>query len=335
MKETIKNILRENTDVNSLGVKVTRPNQELIVMRGIPGSGKSTKAKSLVGKGKIHSTDDLIEASGDYREFFAKMVAVQAAEEAKKKAAKDAGETYVSDVNPFAPLSKMHSKNLNDAKASMKAGISPVIIDNTNIKQNESKGYVVAALELGYADNNIKFVDIGTAGLEAEALAARNKHGVPLEKIKAMIDSHTAQGPLTLKSVLGSADMYKKSDVLYSAVVLDNASRSRLLEFVGDKIPTGWKTYGHHMTINMGPLKSDLDLGKNVTLTVTALGLSDKAMAVKVEGYPSKNAIPHITVAVNPDGGKPVISNDITKWQDIKRFNLMGTVTQVKNQTDG
>lgn len=38
-KETIKSILREGVEAkNILGVEVTRPNQELIVMRGIPGS---------------------------------------------------------------------------------------------------------------------------------------------------------------------------------------------------------------------------------------------------------------------------------------------------------
>jgi hypothetical protein len=36
MKEKIKSILREGMTTNSLGVKVTRPTQELIVMRGIP-----------------------------------------------------------------------------------------------------------------------------------------------------------------------------------------------------------------------------------------------------------------------------------------------------------
>ena len=60
MKDKIKQILRENTSMNALGKPVTRPNQILIVMRGIPGAGKSTKAKSLVGGGIIHSTDDLL-----------------------------------------------------------------------------------------------------------------------------------------------------------------------------------------------------------------------------------------------------------------------------------
>lgn len=308
MKDTIKQILRENTSVNALGKPVTRPNQELIIMRGIPGSGKSTKAKSIVGQGVIHSTDDLIEKSGDYREFFAQMIA-----------AKD-----------FTPLSRMHSQNLKDAITSMKSGKTPVIVDNTNIKHNEPKAYVMAALEMGFADNNIKFVDIGAAGLEAQQLADRNSHGVPLDKIEMMIASHTGQGEMTLRKVLDAKDIYKQSDVLYSAVVLDQASKTRLLEFVGDKIPQGWKVYAHHMTINMGPLKDKTDVGKNVVITAIGLGLSDKAMAIKVEGYPSKNAIPHITVAINPDGGKPVMSNDITKWQNIKQFNLMGTVTEIK-----
>jgi predicted kinase len=308
MKEKIKEILRESITKNVLGVIVSKPSQELIVMRGIPGAGKSTKAKSLVGQGKIHSTDDVIEAGGDYNEFFAKMIA-----------AKD-----------FSPLSKAHSTNLRNAISSMKSGESPVIIDNTNIKQNESKAYVVAALEMGYADNNIKFVDIGSAGVEAAELAKRNAHGVPLDKIEMMIASHTAQGPLTLQSVLGSKDMYKQSDVLYSCVLLNNQSKSTLLSMVGNKIPEGWKVFAHHMTINMGELKDKTDLGKEVTLTVEALGLSDMAMAVRVTGYETKNEIPHITVAVNPEGGKPVMSNQISNWQPIKSFMIKGVVTEIK-----
>lgn len=309
MKTLIKKLLRENMKVNSLGIAVSRPNQELIVMRGVPGAGKSTKAKSLVGQGKIHSTDNLIDSTGDYRGFFAKMIA----------------------TGNFTPLQQMHSKNLLDAKASMKDEISPVIIDNTNIKQNESKSYVIAALELGYADDNIKFVDIGTAGLEAKELAARNTHGVPLEKIESMIASHTSQGPLTLKSVLSSKDIYTDSGILYSAVVLDAVSKTKLLDTLQDKIPQGWKPIASHMTIVFGKgVKNKEEIGKNVDLTVTELGVSDMAMAVKVEGYGSEKTIPHITVAINPNGGKPVMSNEITKWQPVKHFVLTGIVTEVK-----
>jgi len=310
MKKEIRTILREGMLKNSLGVAVSRPDQVLIVMRGIPGSGKSTKAKELAGtNGVIHSTDDVIEAQGDYKDFFEKMFA-----------SKD-----------FTPLSRAHSTNLKNLVKSLKDGISPVVLDNTNIKQNEPKEAVKTALRLGLSDKNIKFVDIGTGGLSAEELAKRNTHGVPLEKIQSMIDSHSAQGPMTVDSVMGAKDMYKQSDVLYSAVVLDEGSRAALLSRVKGVIPDGWKVIAHHMTIVFGkPVPNQEDLGKEVTLYVEAIGISDMAMAVRVEGYPSTNAIPHITIAINPDGGKPVMSNDITKWQKIKNFAIKGIVTEIK-----
>jgi hypothetical protein len=309
MKKEIRTILREGMLKNSLGVAVSRPDQVLIVMRGIPGSGKSTKAKELVGEGVIHSTDAVIESQGDYNKFFQLMF----------------------ESKDFTPLSRAHSTNLKNVVGSLKEGVSPVILDNTNIKQNESKAAVKAALEMGLADNNIKFVDIGTAGLTAEPIAERNTHGVPLEKIQSMIESHKGQGPLTLKSVLESKDMYKESNILYSAVVLDGGSRAALLSRIEGMIPDGWKVIAHHMTIVFGkPVPNQEDLGKEVTLYVEAIGISDMAMAVRVEGYPSTNAIPHITIAINPDGGKPVMSNDITKWQKIKNFAIKGIVTEIK-----
>lgn len=293
---------------NILNIEITRPSQELIIMRGIPGAGKSTKAKTLVSLGIIHSTDNVIERICNYSEFFKKM----------------------NENKNFKPLSQAHSKNLNETITSMKSGISPVIVDNTNIKMNEAKGYVKAALMMGYSETNIKFVDVGTSGLTAEELANRNTHGVPLDKIKQMMESYKGQGEMTLKKVLESKDMYPSSDVLYSCVLLGNASKTKLLDRFALVIPTDWKIFAHHMTITLGEMKDKSDLGKEVILKVTKIGLSEMAMAVQVEGYPSNNAIPHVTLAVNPDGGKPKDSNEITKWQVIKPFNIMGIVTEIK-----
>ena len=312
MKANIKKILREGIAKNALGVDITRPDQMLIIMRGIPGSGKSTKAKELVGEGIIHSTDDVIESWGDYKTFFEKMV----------------------ESKNFGALGAAHGANFKNAVKSMKEGLSPVIIDNTNIKKNEAKPFVKAALELGFSDANIRFVDIGTGGLLAEQLAKRNTHGVPLDKIETMIASHAGQGSLTLENVLGAKDMYKSddSDILYSAVVLDEWSKQALLSRIGEYIPAGWKVFAHHMTIAFGKgVPNKEDLGKEVTLIVTALGESDMAMAVKVEGYPSANAIPHITIAIDTaKGGKPVMYNQITNWQKMKSFNIKGRVTEIK-----
>ena len=306
MKRVIKEILREN--LNALGVAVTKPDQVLIVMRGCSGSGKSTKAKSLVGEGVIHSTDDLIEATGDYKGFFAEMV----------------------KTGNFVNLSRMHSKNLKNAMKSMDEGITPIVIDNTNLRANEAKAYVKYALESGYADKNIQIVDIGTGGLTAEGLAARNSHGVPLDKIEQMVKTHKSVGALTVQKILESKDMYKVSDVLYSCVLLDEKSHDLLLSTFSDKIPNNWKTIAHHMTITLGELKDKTDIGKEINLTVTHLGWDDKVMAVLVDGYPSKKPNPHVTLAVNPDGGKPQMSNDITNWRKVRPITLSGIVTEIK-----
>jgi predicted kinase len=176
--------MNKNIDIktNLLGVEVTRPNQVLIIMRGIPGAGKSTETAKLVEDGIIHSTDALIEATGDYKGYFDKMV----------------------ESGDWSAHGRMHHKNFLNAKDSMKEGITPVIIDNTNIKAGEPKKYVEAALKMGFADENIKIVDIGNGGCTAEELFERNTHGVPLKTIERMMRSHEGVGPLTVEKIINA-----------------------------------------------------------------------------------------------------------------------------------
>ena len=66
-----------------------------------------------------------------------------------------------------------------------------------------------------------------------------------------------------------------------------------------------------------------------------AIGKDDKAMAVKVkaEGTNLKHtAFPHVTVAINPDGGKPMHSKQIPEG-NFEKFNgmLRGIVTEISN----
>jgi 2'-5' RNA ligase len=118
--------------------------------------------------------------------------------------------------------------------------------------------------------------------------------------------------------------------VLYSAVVLDEQSHNLLLNAFKDVIPQDWKTFAHHMTIAFGKgVENPEDLGKKITLKVTELGISEMAIAARVEGYPSANAIPHITLAINPNGGKPIMSNQIKDWQPIQPKNISGVVTNI------
>ena len=53
-------------------------------------------------------------------------------------------------------------------------------------------------------------------------------------------------------------------------------------------------------------------LGDFASLRSTAIGISDRAIALEVD-YITNNKHSHITVAIVPDG-KPVESNDIEEW---------------------
>lgn len=127
----------------------------------------------------------------------------------------------------------------------------------------------------------------------------------------------------------------KKSSISYSAVVLDEESRKKLINDFSHILPESWEIICHHMTICLGELPSDLksNIGKKVSLKVIKWGVSGKAMAVQVEGYYSENNIPHITIAINRKAGaKPFDSNKIENWKDwgfTPGLTLNGTIEEV------
>ena len=127
-----------------------------------------------------------------------------------------------------------------------------------------------------------------------------------------------------------------KKNVKYSAVVLDDKSRTALLKRLGNMIPDGWETIAHHMTMNMGALAPEYQkfLGMTIVMEAVEFAADDKVMAVGVEvdKYLTKNAKPHITLAVNrANGGKPMMSNQLTNWEKLSEpLVLTGTVTEVQ-----
>jgi len=135
-----------------------------------------------------------------------------------------------------------------------------------------------------------------------------------------------------IKEMMGVINEDDKKTISYSAVVLDHESSESLLNKFNVEIPDGWKKYAHHMTIALGKEIEDENLlGSVQTLIVTQIGKSDMVIAVRVEGFPSKNKIPHVTLAVNPEGGKPFMSNKIEEWEDIEPFEITGEVRNIYN----
>lgn len=110
---------------------------------------------------------------------------------------------------------------------------------------------------------------------------------------------------------------------VYFGIFLDEKSRNLLVDTLFPAIPSGWHMLCHHCTLSFGDPSDNPDvadyiarnLGKSVTLKVSRVGVAVEVIAVGVEGdFKSKNEIPHVTVAV-PEGGRPVNSNFITKWE--------------------
>ena len=123
------------------------------IMRGIPGSGKSTMAKELAGSnGVIHCTDDYFMVDGVYRFDFKK-------------------------------IKEYQDKNFEAFCRSLADGIETVICDKTNVQLWQYRDYIKTAEVAGY---DVRIISMPHP--DPEVAAARNKHGVPLEVIKRMID---------------------------------------------------------------------------------------------------------------------------------------------------
>lgn len=127
--------------------------KRMIIMRGISGSGKSTKAKELGEGGVVLGSD----------EFW--------------------GPDYNFDKER---IGEAHRWNQQRVREAVEHGISPIVVDNTNVSLYEFRPYVEIALEHGY---DVEYAEPDTPWkFDAEELAKRNQHGTPPEVIQDMIN---------------------------------------------------------------------------------------------------------------------------------------------------
>ncbi|XP_015279685.1 PREDICTED: NEDD4-binding protein 2-like 2 [Gekko japonicus] len=148
--------------------------KQLLILRGLPGSGKTTLSRILLG----HSHDGIVFSTDDYF-------------------CQQDGWSY--DVGQ---LGAAHDWNQKRAKQAMDQGRSPIIIDNTNTQAWEMKPYVEAALEKCY---RVEFHEPDTWWkFNPEELEKKNKHGVSREKIIQMLERYEYQIsiPVVMNSVL-------------------------------------------------------------------------------------------------------------------------------------
>jgi adenylate kinase family enzyme len=171
---------------------------KLVVMRGAPGQGKSTLANKLLSEhltkpgstGIICSADQYYMKSGKYQW--------------------DATKIHLA-----------HGECRANCRDALKNRIEVIFIDNTNTDtQKEALWYVMAGAVFGY---DIHFLSPQTDWMDDPALLAmKNRHGVPEQKCKAMLDKIKKSG--TLNEVV---DYFKKHcDYQNIFVGYDNANAS-------------------------------------------------------------------------------------------------------------
>ncbi|ALC43120.1 CG7139 [Drosophila busckii] len=146
--------------------KQARAGQKImIIMRGAPGSGKSTMAKSLVQQTQHleqYTVKDFVYSSDDY--FITKR-------------------GY--EFNPTL-LPEAHDWNKQRVRSKAEAGWSPIIVDNTNSMSWEMMPYVQIAVECGYI---LELLEPQTSWAKsAGKLAQRCVHQVPRDRIQAHLD---------------------------------------------------------------------------------------------------------------------------------------------------
>jgi len=166
-------------------------------MRGVPASGKSTRARELVqdDMNKIFSTDEYFEKDPrGYRAAWA-----------------------------HHKLGRAHQWNERRVEDAMRQGVNPIVLDNTNISIKEVKPYVKMAYEHGYDiqieestddlwQNKIKPLFQDKIGNEeeltkhAETLAARNVHGVPQHTILNKFKQYTPYTVEDIHNYLGTPE---------------------------------------------------------------------------------------------------------------------------------
>jgi predicted kinase len=132
--------------------------RKLYIMRGLPGSGKSTKAKELAGNlGQIFSTDEYFMQDGKYQ-FDA------------------------------SRLPEYHRRNLDDSTMAMRRGAGVVVIDNTNIEPWHFEKYLESGRLYGYQVEFVEFDPTNYSDAKIKELASRNTHQVPESAIRSMRD---------------------------------------------------------------------------------------------------------------------------------------------------
>lgn len=289
----------------------------VVILRGIPGSGKSTlgrELQALCGEMQV----DCSIFSADF--FF------------------ETPRGYVFDVKG---LGKAHDSCKDSFSRAIFASLQRadsaaktsrvVIVDNTNTQHWEYESYQAIAAKYGCAVRvlEMKCSDAGTAF----RMGQRNSHGVPPGKVVSMFlrwehdpvaysftpqfdDALLTPNPVTDNSVGGK--------FVYVGLFFDPSTRAKLLAAVP---PAHQNVVADHVTVFYKPdeqFMRTVDVGNVVMLRCVEIVQDARGQAIRVEllenssGIEIRNKVPHITIST-ASGVSSSYSNELLETASANR----------------
>lgn len=162
------------------------------LMRGLPGTGKSSVAKSLVGGGGQHVISKVPDPEGGTPERYRFILCnhgVVCTTDAYFYEDWEGDSDY--NFNP-ANIGRNHQLNQNAVSYAMSQGIPGIVVDNTNTQNWEMEQYVKLAAHYGY-----KIVVVQVPHVSVDLCEERNTHNVPRNVLENM-ERKIAQKPYLL-----------------------------------------------------------------------------------------------------------------------------------------
>ena len=338
----INELLRLNSEETMCSKAIADNHPSVIIVRGLPGSGKSFLARNCSEMLKCPSQVAICGADDYFME----------------------GDSY--RFNPDL-VPKAHTYCLSQFLEALTNGKELIVVDNTNSKLWEYQIYSYICEILGY-DCYILEVPCPSTTL-AEMFRSRNVHNIDSSVAMKIFhrweqDERATTVPPTLayprmrptsppefsllslcqqgSSTVETFASFSSITAVYAGIFLSNESQWQL---VSRFMPTHHTIYASHVTLKFEPSSKALlqaKIGRKVTLRVSGSIDNGKIQAVVVElprGVQCENETPHITISteegISPKRANAMLKNNLVKTANVSQpIYLEGVVGVMVRETN-